>query len=129
MTKYEKETDNMLIIYGLSHCSTTKKAANYLMAEGIEMGDIIDIRETPPTKEVIQLAVAANDGQVKKIINTSGNLYREMDLKNKLTEMSNDDVLTLLHENGMLIKRPLITNCEKATVSAKESLLAAAWLS
>lgn len=124
----KKGTDRMLTIYGLSHCSTTKKAANYLMAKGIEMGDIIDIRDATPTKKVIQLAVAANGGQVKKIINTSGNLYREMDLKDKLAEMSNDDVVALLHENGMLIKRPLITNGEKATVSAKESSLSA-WLS
>lgn len=119
----------MLKIYGLGHCSTTKKAANYLKAEGIAMGDIIDIRETPPAKEVIQLAVDANGGLVKKIINTSGNLYREMELKDKLAEMSNDEVVSLLHENGMLIKRPLITNGQKVTVSAKESILIDAWLS
>lgn len=118
----------MLTIYGLGHCSTTKKAAKYLLEKGVEMGGIIDIRETPPTKKEIQLALAANDGQVKKIMNTSGNLYREMELKDRLAEMSYDAVVDLLHENGMLIKRPLITNGEKATVSAKESLLADAWL-
>lgn len=119
----------MLTIYGLGHCSTTKKAAKYLQGEGLEMEEIIDIRETPPSKAIIQLAVAANDGQVKKIINTSGNLYRELALKDKLSEMSVDEVVSLLQDNGMLIKRPLITDGKQATVSAKESLLADAWLS
>lgn len=119
----------MLTIYGLGHCSTTKKAANYLQDKGIEIGEVIDIRDTPPSKAIIQLAVKANEGQVKKIINTSGNLYRELALKDKLSELSIDEVVTLLHENGMLIKRPLITDGIKATVSAKENLLDDVWLS
>lgn len=118
----------MLTIYGLGHCTTTKKASKLLAAQGVAMSDVIDIRDTPPSTDIIQLAVDANDGQVKKIINTSGNLYRELALKDKLAEMSNDEVVALLHENGMLIKRPLITNGEKATVSAKDSLLLAAWV-
>ena len=119
----------MLTIYGLGHCSTTKKAKKFLMDNGQELGEIIDIRDTPPTKEVIQLAVDNQCGQVKKIINTSGNLYRELSLKDKLPEMTDDEVISLLHEHGMLIKRPLITDGEKATVSAKENVLSQAWLS
>ncbi|HBY90090.1 MAG: Spx/MgsR family RNA polymerase-binding regulatory protein [Ruoffia tabacinasalis] len=118
----------MLTIYGLGHCTTTKKAKKYLEDEGVSVDDIIDIRDNPPSEEVIQQAIASKNGQVRKIMNTSGNLYREMDLKDKLDTMNESEIIDLLSKNGMLIKRPLITDGKTMTNGAKESVLKAAWL-
>ncbi|MGO4936737.1 Spx/MgsR family RNA polymerase-binding regulatory protein [Fundicoccus sp. Sow4_H7] len=113
----------MLTVYGLSHCTTTKKAIKYLENQGIKVDRFIDIRDNPPNKAIINLLLEDNNGSIKKIINTSGDLYRSMNLKEKLDSMTVGEIVKLLTQNGMLIKRPLITNEEKATVSAKEQIL------
>ena len=118
----------MLTIYGLGHCTTTKKAKEYLEDKGVSVDDIIDIRDDPPSKEIIQRAIASANGQARKIINTAGNLYREMGLKDKLDTMNESEIIDLLSKNGMLIKRPLITDGKTLTNGAKESVLKAAWL-
>lgn len=118
----------MLTVYGLAHCTTTQKAVKYLEKKGAKIKELIDIRDNPPSKEIIQLAIQANDGNVKKILNTSGNLYKEMGLKDKIDSMTEEEIINLLTENGMLIKRPLITNFEKASVSARDKVLDQVWL-
>lgn len=58
---------------------------------------------------------------MKKFFNTSGLLYKEMELKNKLPEMSEEEQLKLLSTNGMLVKRPMIVDGDKVLVGFKES--------
>ncbi|AXY25801.1 arsenate reductase [Suicoccus acidiformans] len=118
----------MLKIYGLKHCTTAKRGQKFLDDHGLEHTDMIDIRENPPTEAEIRLALAGVDHQVRKVMNTSGGLYRELGLKDKLADMSEADVVKLLSENGMLVKRPLITDGEQATVGAKEEHLREVWL-
>ena len=119
----------MLTVYGLKQCSTTQKAIKFLESGGRQVKELIDIRDTPPSKETIKLALLANDNKVSKIMNTSGGLYREMELKDKLPNMTLEEVIDLVNKNGMLIKRPLVTDFKHAAVSAKEDLLAKKWLS
>lgn len=119
----------MITAYGLSHCTTTQKAIKYLDAKGIEVKELIDIRDNPPSEEIIRLAIEQAGGQVRKMMNTSGNLYRELGLKDKLDDMSQEEVVTLLSENGMLIKRPLITDGTRLSVSAREAALDKVWIS
>lgn len=118
----------MLTVYGLAHCTTTQKAIKYLEAAGLEIKELIDIRDQPPSEDPIQLAIQSQGGQVRKILNTSGNLYRDMGLKDKLDTMKEDEVIQLLTQNGMLIKRPLITDFTKASVSAREKVLNTVWV-
>ena len=118
----------MLTVYGLGHCTTTQKAIKYLANKGIQIKEQIDIRDNPPSKETIRLAIEQVGGNVRKIMNTSGNLYREMELKDKLDTMGVDEVITLLSENGMLIKRPLITDGATVSVSARDSTLDKSWI-
>ena len=62
-----------------------------------------------------------------KIVNSSGQLYRDLHLKDRLDEMSDDDFLTLLSEQGMLVKRPLITDGHKASAGSNQKDLARIW--
>ncbi|RPA59116.1 arsenate reductase [Aerococcus agrisoli] len=118
----------MLKIYGLNQCSTTQKVKSYLKDKGLEFTDIIDIRDNPPLVDELALALDAVDGQYTKILNTSGGLYREMGLKDKLKDMDQTTFLQTLSDNGMLVKRPLIVGEDKATAGSKEAFLDAVWL-
>lgn len=118
----------MLTIYGLEQCSTTQKVKKMLEAKGLEFDKIIDIRENPPSKETIQRALKFTDGKYRKIMNSSGELYRELGLKDKLDDMSEEQIIDLLSEKGMLIKRPLITDGKKVSAGSKEADLVTFWL-
>lgn len=118
----------MLKIYGLKQCSTTKKVKKYLEAQGLTFGEIIDIRDQPPAAEELAWALSKVDGKYTKILNTSGGLYRELALKDKLAEMSEHEFLQLLAKNGMLIKRPFIVGDQVATAGSKLLFLDEVWL-
>lgn len=116
-------------IYGLKNCTTAKRGKRFLETHGLDFEEgMIDIRENPPSRQAIQLALESANGQIRKIINTSGGLYRELGLKDRLDLMNTEEILDLLAENGMLIKRPLVTDGEKATAGANEDLLKKVWL-
>ena len=117
----------MLKIYGLKKCSTTQKVANWMNDQGHELTDIIDIRDCPPSIEELKYALEAYSGKRGKIVNSSGQLYRDLHLKDKLDEMSEDEFLTLLSEQGMLVKRPLITDGKKTSTGSNQNDLARIW--
>ena len=90
-------------------CGTCIKARKWLDAHGItyEIRDIIT--HNPSTAEIGSWLKASNL-PIRKFFNTSGMLYKEMKLKDKLPTMSEDEQLQLLSTNGMLVKRPVIVN-------------------
>lgn len=126
--KNKERMFGMLTIYGLEQCSTTQKVKKMLEKKGLEFDKIIDIRENPPSKETIQRALKYSDGKYRKIMNSSGELYRELGLKDKLDDMSEEQIIDLLSEKGMLIKRPLITDGKKVSAGSKEADLITFWL-
>ena len=65
--------------------------------------------------------------EIKKFFNTSGMKYRELGLKDKLKEMSEDEMIELLASDGMLIKRPIATDGHKVTVGFKEETFEQTW--
>jgi arsenate reductase-like glutaredoxin family protein len=67
-----------------------------------------EITETPPTLAELKQMLKYQDGNLKKLFNTSGLLYKEMKLSGKLEKMSLDEALTLLSNHGMLVKRPFL---------------------
>ena len=88
-------------------CSTCAKARAFLQARGIPYTER-DIREPNPTAEELTEWVARSGLPLKKFFNTTGMLYRSMDLKTQLPGMSEAEQIALLSSDGMLVKRPLL---------------------
>lgn len=98
-----------MIVYIYSKCSTCQKAIRFLeKMKGTNTFTIKEITVTPPSIKELQAMLAFQHGNVKKLFNTSGQLYRELHLNEKLINMPLDHALKLLSENGMLIKRPFL---------------------
>lgn len=107
-------------------CSTCKKAEKWLKDEGIAF-ESVHIVEQTPTKEQLQSMYELSGLPLKKFFNTSGNKYKELGLKDKLANMTEDEQLTLLASEGMLIKRPIVTDGKKITLGFKESDFIETW--
>lgn len=88
-------------------CSTCLKALKWLEEKGVEF-DERPIVEENPTYEELKEWHAKSGLPLKKFFNTSGLLYKDMGLKDKLPHMSEEEQLKLLATNGMLVKRPLV---------------------
>ena len=97
----------MLFIY-YPKCSTCQKAKKWLDAQEISYTERHIVEENPTYEEF------------KKFFNTSGMLYKEMQLKDKLPQMSEDEQLKLLATNGMLVKRPVIVDGDTVLTGFRE---------
>lgn len=107
-------------------CTTCKKAQKWLDENGIQYENINIVEETP-SKEQLKAYYEASGLPLKKFFNTSGMKYRELELKDKLPSMSDDEQLELLASDGMLIKRPIVTDGKKLTLGFKESDFSESW--
>ena len=101
-------------------CSTCRKAKKFLDDHGISYEDR-HIVERNPTAGELGKWIAASGFPVRKFFNTSGLLYKSMALKEKLPEMSEDEMLKLLAADGMLVKRPLLVGNDFVLVGFKEA--------
>ena len=88
-------------------CSTCQKAKKWLDAKGVAYTDR-HIKENNPTYEELKAWYTMSGLPLKKFFNTSGMLYRDLGLKDKLPAMTEDEQLRLLATDGMLVKRPLV---------------------
>lgn len=109
--------NNLLIEY--PKCSTCKKAKKWLDEHQIAYTDR-HIVEANPTYEELKQWYEQSGLPLKRFFNTSGLLYKEMQLKDKLETMSEEEQLKLLSTNGMLIKRPLLITEKKILIGFKE---------
>jgi arsenate reductase len=100
-------------------CTTCQKAKKWLDDNKIEY-DIRDIKLDNPTLDELTKWHAKSGLPIKKFFNTSGLLYKSLDLKNKLTNMSEGEMLNLLSSDGMLVKRPLLIGEDFVLVGFKE---------
>ncbi len=101
-------------------CSTCQKARKWLEEHGMEYTQRHIVEENP-TYEELKKWHALSGLTLKKFFNTSGMLYKEMKLKDKLPTMSEDEQLQLLATNGMLVKRPLAVTDDMVLVGFKEA--------
>ena len=101
-------------------CSTCQKAKKWLEAQKIEFEDR-HIKENPPTCEELKSWYEISGLPLKKFFNTSGPLYKEMQLKDKLPAMTEEEQLKLLASDGMLVKRPIIRGEDFVLVGFKEA--------
>ncbi|MBO6109812.1 MAG: arsenate reductase family protein [Methanobrevibacter sp.] len=90
-------------------CSTCKKAKKWLEENNLEFTEK-DIVEDNPTFEELKEWYEKSELPLKRFFNTSGMKYRELKLKDKLLDMSEDEQLELLATDGMLVKRPIIVS-------------------
>ncbi len=100
-------------------CTTCQKAKKWLLEKGMEFEER-DIKADNPTKEELNAWYRKSGLPLKRFFNTSGMLYKEMQLKDKLLDMSEDEQLSLLATDGMLVKRPIVVTDEKVLVGFKE---------
>ena len=106
-------------IYTYKNCSTCRKAVKYLDSTKRDYTEIA-IRETPPSKAELKAMLKIYDGDIRKLFNTSGGDYKEMNLKDKLPKMSEAKAIDLLSKNGNLVKRPFLLVGNTGTVGFKE---------
>ena len=100
-------------------CSTCKNAKKWLIQNNIEFDDR-NIVENTPTKEELEKWIKQSKKEIKKFFNTSGLKYKELNLKEKLPNMTDKEKIELLSNDGMLIKRPLLITDKEILVGFKE---------
>ncbi len=101
-------------------CTTCQKAKKWLEDKKQEY-ELRDIKNENPTFEELTAWYNKSGLPLKKFFNTSGLIYKSLDLKNKLPEMSEDEMLKLLATDGMLVKRPLLIGDDFVLTGFKES--------
>ncbi|MBJ6363854.1 arsenate reductase family protein [Paenibacillus sp. GCM10012307] len=115
-----------LQVYHYAKCGTCRNAIKWLQAKGHEL-ELHDLFEQAPSENTIREWIARSGLDSKKFFNVSGEVYKELKLKDKLQEMSEEDKIKLLASNGRLIKRPVITDGGTVTVGFKEAELEQVW--
>lgn len=108
----------MLLVH-YKKCSTCQKAKRWLEEHGFEFTER-DIKEQNPTKEELKEWHVKSGMPLKKFFNTSGMLYREMQLKDKLPDMTEEEQYELLASDGMLVKRPVLVTDTTVLTSFRE---------
>ena len=106
-------------IYEYSKCSTCRKALGFLDSHKISY-DKVPIVDTPPTKAELRKMLALQGGNIRKLFNTSGELYREMKIGARIESMSQGEAIELLTSNGKLVKRPFLLSGDTGLVGFKE---------
>lgn len=101
-------------------CSTCQKAKKWLDDHNIEYTDR-HIKEQNPTADELKLWAEKSGIEIKKLFNTSGMLYKSMNLKEKLPRMTDEEKYRLLATDGMLVKRPLIVDGNAVLTGFREA--------
>ena len=101
-------------------CTTCQKAKKWLDENGVNY-ELRDIKLDNPTFDELTKWYKVSSLPLKKFFNTSGLLYKSLDLKNKIPTMTEDEMLKLLATDGMLVKRPLLVGDDFVLVGFKET--------
>jgi arsenate reductase len=115
-----------ITFYCYPKCGTCRNAKKWLDSNQIDYKEVHIVEQTP-TKEQLQSLISISDLPMRKFFNTSGIKYRELGLKDKLGTATEDEILTWLASDGMLIKRPIITNGKQVTLGFKEEVFEENW--
>ncbi|OAB48243.1 arsenate reductase family protein [Paenibacillus antarcticus] len=115
-----------LVIYQYPKCSTCRNATKWLRANGHDL-EIRHIVENPPTVSELNELIDNSGLELKKFFNVSGEVYKSLGLKDKLANMTREEQIELLSSNGMLIKRPIVSDGEQVTLGFKEEQYANVW--
>jgi arsenate reductase (glutaredoxin) len=115
-----------LTVYQYPQCGTCRNAVKWLKEHGAEL-ELVNVFEQPPGTEVLTDLIEKSGLELKKWFNTSGEVYKEMQLKDKLPKMTREEQIELLSSNGRLIKRPVVTDGTRVTVGFKPEKYEEVW--
>lgn len=102
------------------NCTTCKNAKKFLDAKQVKYIER-DIKEDNPKFDEIKYLHEKSGLAIKKFFNTSGNLYKSMNLKDKVGDMSLEEAYTLLASDGMLVKRPILEIGDRVLLGFKQA--------
>ncbi|MBM7096976.1 MULTISPECIES: arsenate reductase family protein [Alteribacter] len=112
--------------YQYPKCGTCRNAKKWLEENNVAF-ESVHIVENPPSKKQLKELYEMSGLELKKFFNTSGKKYRDLGVKDRIKTDSEDELLELLASDGMLIKRPIVTDGKKVTVGFKEESYEEAW--
>ena len=101
-------------------CGTCKKAEKYLLDKGYTL-EKRDIKGDKPSLEELTAWYKASGLPLKRFYNTSGKLYKELNLKDKIPTMTEEEQLALLASDGMLVKRPILVHGGDVLIGFKQA--------
>ncbi len=107
-------------VYEYAQCSTCKKALKFLEARKVAF-DKIPIVDQPPTPAELVRMLELVGGELKRLFNTSGQLYRELGMSEKFKSLSQAEAISLLAKHGKLIKRPFVLTSNGGAVGFNEA--------
>lgn len=116
-----------LTLYGYPNCSSCKKTEKWLKENNITYNYKHIVDETPTESELLEL-IEKSGLPGRKFFNTSGKVYRERKLKDVVKDATLEEMASLLASDGMLIKRPILTDNKKVTVGYNDKNLIETWL-
>ncbi len=112
--------------YGYKRCGTSRKAEKALEEMGVEY-EFIDITLNPPSLDEIKSIISKSESPIKKAFNTSGVQYKSENWKDKIKELSEDEMVKALDGQGKLLKRPMVLSSEKASIGFKDGDFQSTW--
>ena len=115
-----------ITFYGYEKCSTCRKAKAALTRLKVPFADV-DITRRPPSKAQLAAVVRSGRYAAVDLLNRSGQQYRQPNLKERVRQLSESQLLELLAGNGRLIKRPIVTDGTRHTVGFDETVFAKTW--
>lgn len=116
----------MLLFYGHPTCSTCKKAEKWLKDRQVSY-EWKNIKEETPDRELLLATLENEILSRRRLFNTSGNLYKELALKDILDKLTVEEAVNYLVKDGMLIRRPFLTNGQKVTAGFDEDRYSENW--
>ena len=108
-------------LYSYKSCGTCKKAIQYLDNNAV-IYELVDITANPPKKNELTQVLKGMGGNIKKLFNTSGLIYRNEEYAEKLKSMTEADALSALSQKGKLIKRPVLLASGKGICGFKQDV-------
>lgn len=115
-----------LTFYWYPNCGSCKKAKKWFDENEISYKSVHIVEETPTKEELLDLIKKSNLPG-RRFFNTSGKVYRELNMKDKIKDLNVDEMATYLASDGMLIKRPIVTDGKQVTVGFKEDVYGETW--
>jgi len=113
--------------YWYPKCGTCRNAKKWLDEHQVAY-EAVHIVESPPSREELEQLYRKSGMELKKFFNTSGQKYRELGMKDRMKSATEEELLDLLASDGMLLKRPILTDGQNVTVGFKEEEFENRWL-
>jgi arsenate reductase len=116
---HDPELDGGVKVYHYAKCSTCRDALKFLDGRGVKY-TAVEIEKTPPSKPELKRMLGFYEGNMRRLFNTSGLVYKEMGLKDKLPLLTESEALDLLSKHGKLVKRPFVLGDDFGLVGFSE---------